>query len=58
MQNQQNYSGAKSSVSCLRQGSEISNFCLKKGRGLKASAAQLYPNFPWVPHHPEGSITQ
>ena len=39
----------KSSVSCLTQGSEMSNFCLKQGQGLKASAAQLYPDFPWVP---------
>ena len=34
---------------CLKQGSEISNFCPKQGRGLNASAAHLFPNFPWVP---------
>ena len=39
-------SGSESSVSCLKQASEMSNFCLKQGRGLKASAAQLYPDFP------------
>ena len=42
----QNKSGSESSVSCLKQDSEMSNFCLKQGRGLKASAAHLYPNFP------------
>ena len=40
-----NKSGSKSSASCLEQGSEMSNFCLKQGRGLKASAAHLYLNF-------------
>ena len=29
-----------------KQGSEMSNFCLKQGLGLKASATQLHPNFP------------
>ena len=43
-----NKSVSESSVSCLKQGSEMSNFCLKQGRGLKASAAHLFPNFPWV----------
>ena len=38
--------GSESSVSCLKQDSEMGNFCLKEGRGLKASAAHLYPNFP------------
>ena len=28
-------------VSCLKQGSKMNGFCLKKGQGLKASAA--YP---------------
>ena len=42
----QKNSGSESSVSCLKQASEMSNFCLKQGRGLKASAAQLYPDFP------------
>ena len=50
----QNKSGSESSVSCLKQGSEMSNFCLiKQGWGLKPSAAQLYQDFPWVP--PPGS---
>ena len=34
----QNKSGSESDVSCLIQGSKMSNFCLKQGRGLKASA--------------------
>ena len=48
-------SGSESSVSCLKQASEMSNFCLKQGRSLKASEAQLYPDFPWVP--PPGGPT-
>ena len=33
-------------VSCLKQGSEMNDFCLKQqGRGLKASAAKLYTDF-------------
>ena len=44
----QRKSGSESSISCLRQGSEMRSFCLKQGRGLRASAAHLYPNFPWV----------
>ena len=36
------YAKQNSRVSCLKQGSEMSNYCLlKQGRGLKASAAQL-----------------
>ena len=27
----------------------MSIFCLKQGQVLKASAAHLYPNFPWAP---------
>ena len=42
----QNKSGSESSVSYLKQGGKMSNFCLKQGHGLKASAAQLYPDFP------------
>ena len=34
---------AESGVSCLKQGSEMRSFGLKQGRGLKASAAHLYP---------------
>ena len=45
----QSKSGSESSVSCLKQGSEMRSFCLKQGRGLLASAAHLYTNFPWVP---------
>ena len=41
----QNKSGSKSSVSCLKQSGEMSNFCLKQSRGLKALATHLYPNF-------------
>ena len=43
----QNKSGSESSVSYLKQGGKISNFCLKQGHGLKALTAQLYPDFPW-----------
>ena len=32
----QNKSGSESSVSCLKQGSKMSNFCLTQGQGLKA----------------------
>ena len=34
----------------VRSRSEINNICPKQGRGsgLKASAADLYPNFPWL----------
>ena len=39
-------------VSCLKQGNEMSNFCVNQGRGLKVSAAQLYPDFLWVPPPP------
>ena len=42
-----NKSGSESSVSYLKQGGKMSNFCLKQGHGLKASAAQLYPDFHW-----------
>ena len=48
----QNKSGSESSVSCLNQGSKMSNFCLKQGRGLRASAGHLYPGVPWVPPPP------
>ena len=41
-----NKSGSESRVSSLKQLSEISDFYLKQGRGLKASAAHLYTNFP------------
>ena len=43
----QNKSGSESSVSYLKQGGKISNFCLKQGHGLKALMAQLNPDFPW-----------
>ena len=33
-------------VACLKQGIEMNRFCLKKGQGLKASAAHPHPNFP------------
>ena len=36
-------------VSRLKQGSEMNDFCLKQqGRGLKASAAKFYTDFPWL----------
>ena len=44
----QNKSGSESSVSCLKQGSEMSNFGLKQGRGVKSSAAHLFVQFHWV----------
>ena len=43
-----NKSGSESRVSSLKQLSEMSDFYLKQGRRLKASAAHLYANFPWV----------
>ena len=43
----QNKSGSESSVSCLKQHSEISNFCLKQGWSLESSTAQLHPDLPW-----------
>ena len=43
-------------VSCLKQGNEMSNFCVNQGRGLKVSAAQLYPDFLWVPPPPPGKV--
>ena len=30
----------------------MNDFCLKQGLGLKASAANLYPDFPRVPPSP------
>ena len=42
MQNKTNQGQkAESGVSCLKQGSEMRSFCLKQGRGLKASALPL-----------------
>ena len=29
----------------------MNNICLTQGQGLKASAEQIYPNFPSVPTH-------
>ena len=53
MQNKTNQGQeAESGVSCLKQGSEMRSFYLKQGRGLKAPAVHLYPNFPWVPPFP------
>ena len=45
MQNLTKKSGPESNASCLKHGSEMSNFCFKQGQGLKASTAQLYPDF-------------
>ena len=38
-----NESGSYNKVSCLKQGSEMSNYCLKQGQVLKTSAADI----PW-----------
>ena len=35
-------------ASCLKQGSEMNNFCLKNGQVLKPLAAHFSPNFPGV----------
>ena len=40
-----NESGSRNQVSCLKQDSEMGDFWLKQGRGLKAPAAHLYQNF-------------
>ena len=32
----------------------MNNICLTQGQGLKASAEQIYPNFPSVPPPPRG----
>ena len=32
----------------------MNNICLTQGQGLKASAEQIYPNFPSVPPPPGG----
>ena len=54
----QNKSGSESSVSCVEQGIEMSNFCLKQRRGLKASAAQLAPpRLPLSDPHPPPPVT-
>jgi len=47
-QGKQKYAELKQNIaaSCLKQGSEMNGFCLKKGQGLKASATHPYPNFP------------
>ena len=44
-----------STLSCLKQGSEMSNFCPKQAQGLKASAASPNSNLPLLPLHP-GSL--
>ena len=36
-----NESGSYNKVSCLKQGSEMSNYCLKQGQVLKTSAADI-----------------
>ena len=42
----QNNSGLENNDSSLKQGSEMSNFCLKQAQGLKALAVLLFPDFP------------
>ena len=36
----------------------MNNICLTQDQGLKASAEQLYPNFPSVPHPPGEGLVQ
>ena len=48
MQNETSQGHKIDKISCLKQGSEINDFFLKQGQGLKNSAAHLYSNFPWV----------
>ena len=45
----QNKSGSERSVSVFNRVAKLAIFCIKQGRGLKASAAQLCPDFPSVP---------
>ena len=44
----------------VRSRNEINNICPKQGRGsgLKASAADLYPNFPWLQLITEVAVRQ
>ena len=42
MQNEMSQVHKIDKISCLKQGSEINNFCLKQGQVLKNSAAHLY----------------
>ena len=44
MHNKTKNQGQKVVSPVSKQGSEMSNFCLKQGLGLKTSAAHLYPN--------------
>lgn len=39
---------------CLKQGSELNDFCLNqtKGQKLKALRVHLYPNLPLIPSSP------
>ena len=39
---------------CLKQGSELNDFCLNqtKGQKFKALRAHLYPNLPLIPSSP------
>ena len=34
---------------CLKRDSEMNHCCLEKDQVLKASAANLYSNYPWLP---------
>ena len=45
----QNKTNQGQNVVSLKHGSEMSDFCLKQGRGLMASAAHLNPKFPQLP---------
>ena len=45
----QNKTNQGQNVVSLKHGSEMSDFCLKQGLGLMASAAHLNPKFPQLP---------
>ena len=52
MQNETSQGRKIDKISCLKQGSEINDFFLKQGQGLKNSAAHLYSNSPCLPPPP------
>ena len=56
MQNETSQGRKIDKISCLKQGSEINDFFLKQGQGLKNSAAHLYSNSPCLPPLPPGHI--
>ena len=42
--NRVNIFRVKKEIACLKQGSELTDFCLKHAQGLKASATHPHPN--------------